>query len=88
MHQNDLVYWFLFGLSPALRIICAVQPLTNIDWVDLSALMLYAKGEAIHMEAKSTTVHVAAVTTDNVNCVYQRSVLKPLKSPFTGHPLA
>ena len=63
MHQTDLVYWFLFGLSPALRTTCAVQPITNLDWTDLSSLMIYAKGEAIRMEAKSTSVHVATAVT-------------------------
>ena len=42
MHTADAIFWFLNGLSPILKNACAVQPISNKDWTDLDALMVFS----------------------------------------------
>ena len=93
MHTSDAIYWFLHGLSPLLKSTCAVQPVSNKDWDDLDALMLFAEGEAIRLEmnkpATAPHAHVnAALGVKNKHISKLRKQLKKSKSPTAAAALA
>ena len=93
MHTSDAICSFLHGLSTLLKSTCAVQPVSNKDWDDIDALMLFAKGEAIRLEMNkpATAPHAdvnAALAVKNKHISKLRKQLKKTKSPTAAAALA
>jgi hypothetical protein len=54
--EDTWVYWFINGLTPALKAQCSVNPITNKPWATMAEAVAYAVGQYDKMRAAGMAV--------------------------------